>query len=283
MIKIISWNIGKRSDPWRELSQCDADIALLQEAGNPPNELASNIRMITATDFANHAYDRWPMVVQLSDKIDVKDFTLCDIFQHPKTQDLPPDTLAVSDPTTIAIALVTLPDGQKFHVVSLYGRWLKPHASTNSKWGVGYPDASIHRAISDLSVLIGSLDSSTHRILVAGDFNMIYGATEKNKLALPARDQTVIDRFKALGLEFMGPQYPAGRKAEPTPQGLPATTKNLPTYYTSGEKEAAEAQNQLDYVFVSRGFHEKSKVRALNSVEGWGSSDHCRLLIEIVE
>ena len=281
MIRIISWNIGRRLEPWRELSQSDADIALLQEAGNPPKELASNVRVVTATDFANHGYDRWPMVLRLSDKIAVKGFKLLNLPRCPKTQDLPPDTLAVSDPTTIAVALVTLPGGQEFHVVSLYGRWLKPYASTNSKWGVGYPDASIHRAISDLSVLIGSLNPSTHRILVAGDFNMIYGATEKNSLALPARDQTVIDRFKALGLEFLGPQYPAGRRAEPIPQGLPATTKNLPTYYTTHQKMPAKAQNQLDYVFASRGFHEKIKVRALNFVEGWGSSDHCRLLIEV--
>ena len=281
MIKILSWNIANRQEPWREVSRSDADIALLQEAGRVPINLADNVRVVAGADFANHEYDRWPMVVRLSDKIVVKGFKLLSLSQHPKTQSLPPDTLAVSDPTTIAVALVTPPGGPKFHVVSLYGRWLKPHASTNSKWGVGYPDASIHRAISDLSVLIGSLDSGMHRILVAGDFNMIYGATKKNNLALPERDQTVVDRFKALGLEFLGPQYPAGRQAEPTPQGLPATTKNLPTYYTTRQKIPARAQNQLDYVFASRGFHEQIKVRALNSVEEWGSSDHCRLLIEI--
>ena len=179
------------------------------------------------------------------------------------------------------VAAVTPPTGQSFHVVSLYGRWLKPHTSTNSKWGVGYPDASIHRAISDLSVLIGSLNPATHRILVAGDFNTIFGATKNNKLALPERDQTIMDRFKALGLEFMGPQYPAGRRAEPTPQGLPDSTDNLPTYYTTHQKTPAAAQNQLDYVFASRGFHQSVKVKALNAVAEWGSSDHCRLLMEV--
>ena len=41
------------------------------------------------------------------------------------------------------------------------------------------------------------------------------------------------------------------------------------------------AQNQLDYVFASRGFHEGVKVRALNSADEWGASDHCRLLIDV--
>ncbi len=31
----------------------------------------------------------------------------------------------------------------------------------------------------------------------------------------------------------------------------------------------------------SRGFHNGVKVRAMNSVEEWGASDHCRVLIEV--
>lgn len=41
--------------------------------------------------------------------------------------------------------------------------------------------------------------------------------------------------------------------------------------------------NQFDYVFASRGFHRSLKVRAMNGVDEWGPSDHCRLLIEIGE
>ena len=110
---------------------------------------------------------------------------------------------------------------------------------------------------------------------------MIYGATDSNTLALPARDRTVTDRMEALGLEFLGPRYPAARRAGPTPQGLPCDTENVPTYHTT-RQTSATAQNQLDYVFASRGFHEGVKVRALNSVEEWGASDHSRLLIEVV-
>ena len=83
-------------------------------------------------------------------------------------------------------------------------------------------------------------------------------------------------------MEFLGPQSPAGRQATPAPQGLPATTKNVPTFHTA-LKSPETAQNQLDYVFAPRGFHEKVSVRAMNTVREWGASDHCRLLIEVAE
>ncbi len=44
MIRVVSWNIGKRMEPWRELAEMadrgEADLALLQEAGSPPGDLA---------------------------------------------------------------------------------------------------------------------------------------------------------------------------------------------------------------------------------------------------
>ena len=274
-IKILSWNIANRQEPWRELGRSDADIALLQEVGRVPDDLADNIRIATATGFADCPYDRWPLVVQLSERVKVDWFKPIGLLDRAAL-----DEVAVSDPSTIAIARVSPHAGEPFIVASVYARWIKSHVSTKSNWGVGYSDASAHRAISDLSNLIGHVNPSKHRLLVAGDFNMIYGATEDNKLALPARERTIVDRFDALGLEFLGPQYPAGRQADPIPQGLSSDTGNLPTYYTS-RQDPATAQNQLDYVFASRGFHRQISVKALNSAEDWGPSDHCRLLIEV--
>jgi hypothetical protein len=31
-VKLISWNIGHRAEPWRQLLESDADVALLEEA-----------------------------------------------------------------------------------------------------------------------------------------------------------------------------------------------------------------------------------------------------------
>ena len=113
---------------------------------------------------------------------------------------------------------------------------------------------------------------------------MIFGATDDNRVARPARDRTVTDRMAALGMEFLGPRAPAGgRQASPTPPGLPRDTANVPTYYHAASETTETASLQLDYAFASRGFHERVTVRALNSGAEWGSSDHSRLLIEIAD
>ncbi len=302
-VTVVSWNIAKRKEPWRQLVQMDADVALLQEAAPPPDDV---LRLGEATlppaestyhldigpreSWDSHVwnsnwyegrfdnlYDRWAMVVKLSDRVEVEWFKQVSPISEPAEGEL-----AVSGIGTIAAARVTPLDGatDSFIVVSMYARWIRPHPQVKTKWFVGYQDASAHRIVSDLSAFIGSTDSNTHRMLAAGDLNMIFGATDDNSLALPARDRTVTDRMAALGLEFMGPQYPAGRRACPRPSGLPPDTLNVPTYYAP-RSNAATALNQLDYAFASRGFHESVTVRAMNSVEEWGASDHCRLKIEV--
>ena len=285
---VVSWNIAKRHEPWRQLLQMDADIALLQEAGSPPPDVADRVGTGPAEHWDSHIwnsrwyegrfdnlYDRWPMVVKLSDRVEVEWFKQVSPISETRE-----DEIAVSGIGTVAAARIIPKDAAPFIVVSMYARWIKPHPLANSAWRVGYQDGSAHRIISDLSAFIGSTDPSTHRILAAGDLNMIYGATDDNRLALPARDRTVTDRMDALGMEFLGPWHPAGRLACPTPQGLPPYTLNVPTYHTT-RQSSATAQNQLDYVFASRGFHRGVTVRAMNSVDEWGASDHCRLSIEV--
>lgn len=281
---VVCWNIAKRHEPWLELVQMGADLALLQEAGRVPSEVADKVdtgpeehwNSLKWNRDNEVCYDRWPMVVKLSDDVEVEWFKQVAPISRPSH-----DQIAVSGIGTIAAARVIPQDGQPFIAVSMYARWIKPHVSTKSSWSVGYQDGSAHRIISDLSAFIGSTDPTSHRILAAGDLNMIYGATDDNRLALPARDRTVTDRMAALGMEFLGPRYPAGRRASPVPHGLPSDTDNVPTYYTTHQRTPEKAQNQLDYVFASHGFHRSVAVRALNSVEEWGPSDHCRLRIEI--
>ena len=100
------------------------------------------------------------------------------------------------------------------------------------------------------------------------------------RLAMPARDRNVFDRMEALGLELLGPWHPNGRQAKPTPRGLPPDTLSVPTFHHS-QQNRAEPSTNYDYAIASHGFHESVKVRAMNSVEEWGASDHCRLLIEV--
>lgn len=263
VLRLVSWNIGLREAAMGVLKSSVYDVALLQEISLPSDS------------WEREHYDRGARVIRLSDRIQVTGFRNIPQGRRPTCTEV-----AVSVPGTLAAARVIPESGNPFVAVSIYTRWEKPHPSTPTNWGVGYADAMAHRAISDLSAFIGHIDPSTHRILVAGDFNMIHGATDANRLALPARDRSVFGRFEALGFEFLGPQFPCGRMADPTPPGLPDDTGNVPTYHTTRQSPHTAA-NQLDYVFASRGFHESVRVRALNDPEDWGPSDHCRIEIQV--
>ena len=214
-------------------------------------------------------FERWPMVVRLSDRVDVEWFR-----QVGPAGWAAHDEVDVSGIGTIAAARVTPLDGsiEPFVAVSMYGRWMPPHPSENRP-SLLYTDASVHRTISDLSAFIGYEDSRMHRILAAGDLNLVYGYAEggmnENARAYWAgRYATVFDRMDALGLPFVGPQFPHGRQAEPWPDELPRESLNVPTY--SPRRDPARAARQLDFVFASRGFHENVRVRAMNGVEEWG-------------
>ena len=286
MIRVVSWNIAKKHAAWRCLPHMDADVALLQEVGEPPPDVADHLDIGPQESWSSHSWnsdwwrgrwpwlsDRWSMVVKLSDRVEVEWFK-----QIGPVSDFAEGEIAVSGIGTIAAARVTPRDGsvQPFIVASMYARWMRPHSSTKSSWRVGYPDGSAHRIISDLSAFIGSYNPSTHRILAAGDLNMAFNSTDEHD----SRAQTVLDRFRALGLDYLGPQHPAGRQAHPVPAFLKEGALDVPTYH-SLRSNPAGAYVQIDHVFASRGFHESVKARALNEVEEWGPSDHCRIWMEV--
>ena len=278
-IKIVSWNIAKREDPWRELATMaehgEADVALLQEAGSPPDDLEPPLRYEDDAFQDRSFYDRWPLVVRLSDRVEVECFR-----QVPLWSEVGEREIGVSDIGTMAAARV-VPRGRPqdaFIAVSMYARWTRAHPSTGKRPGLS-ADLSAHRILSDMQTFIDYADPSRYRILAAGDLNLIYAATGRGPWF--RRERMVWDRFEGLGLEFLGPQVPNGRQPVARQPGTPADTKNVPTYYTARQRCAANAVRQLDYAFASRGFHNRASVRALNEIDEWGPSDHCRLLIEI--
>ena len=287
MIRVVCWNIAGRRQPWEELLEMDADIALLQEAGYPPFKHVEDRVNIGSIDHWRCAnYDVFPMVVQLSDRVEVDWYTPVPPARvgTGKVKNVSQSELAVSDVTTIAAARVRPTNGEPFIVVSMYARWLNfhPHAHEGpGSWTI-HGDASAHRIVSDLSALIRDPSKSPFRILAAGDLNAIYGGLPSSKLAAVPREDVIFDRMDALGFAFLGPQAPNGRQADPPSRDVPRTTKNVATYHTTRQKPATAA-NQLDYVFATRGFDESISVRALNEADEWGSSDHCRILIEIEE
>jgi endonuclease/exonuclease/phosphatase family metal-dependent hydrolase len=274
-VKIISWNIAHRSQPWYWLLEMDADLALLQEAAEPPPEVAKRIEVDpepwrTAGADAHTPRPWRAAVVRLSDRVHV------DWIESKPIAEAASGELAVSRPGTLAAAWVTSPGGERFVAVSMYAAWMRPHASTGSNWIVS--DASAHHVISDLSAFIGSQHG--HHILAAGDLNILYGYGDYGSAYWRERYRTVFTRMESLGLPFAGPQAPHGRQSDPWPDELPRGSKNVPTYY-SNRQAPATATRQLDYVFASRSLAENMKVRALNEPEQWGPSDHCRLEIEV--
>ena len=272
-VKIISWNIANKYEPWHWLLDSDADLALLQEAGEPPPEVVGCISVgpdpwcIPGADGKR----RWrSAVVKLSDRVEV------DWIEAQSLVETGWDGLAASRPGALAAAHVTPRQGDPFVAVSLYAVWEGPHSSTGNQYI--FADASAHRLISDLSRFIGS--DRKRGILAAGDLNILHGHGEHGSGYWAARYQTVFDRMEALGLTFAGPQAPDGRQADPWPAELPLESKNVPTFHHN-KQTPATATRQLDFVFASQGMSDSVRVRALNDPEQWGPSDHCRLEIEV--
>ena len=270
-VKIVSWNIDGKIDPWSDLAGMDADIALLQEAGEPPVDVSKRI----CVDPAPWHTAGWPgwlrrtAIAKLSDRVEVewieaKSFAEADSGE-----------LAVSRSGTLTAAVVTPPDIEPFVVVSMYSFWEKPHASAGS-WI--FSDASAHRLVSDLSAFIGREDG--HRIVAAGDLNILHRYGDYGNEYWAGRYGSVFDRMEALWLPFVGPQHPNGKQADPWPDELPRDSKNVPTYRTN-RKQPCTATRQLDFVFASKGMADSVCVRALNEPEQWGPSDHCRLEIKV--
>ena len=288
MTTVVCWNMQFKGESWRRLVEMGADVALLQEPCTVPPEVADRVDIgppdADAWDSclwkSPRHHRRWPKVAKLSDRVSVKWFKPALPIDA-----MSDDSLNVSDVQIIAAAEVTPTDGDSkpFIVASMYAAWRWPHPSTGSD--DAHTDASAHRIISDLTHFVANADRKSHRILAAGDLNMDYGMDygwrERGKHRLwYARARTVWNRMEALDFEYMGPRYPNGRRAAPTPEHLPADTKNVATYH-SIRSSPAGAHLQYDHVFASRGFHETIETRAMNGIDEWGPSDHCRLLITV--
>ena len=274
-IRVVSWNIKGREAPWRRLANDQTtDVALLQEAKAPPADLG--LEVIGADGaWATAGWERRffrAVVARCSDRVR--------LLGEPSVRPIGlagPDELAVSRPGTLAVAGVVPTGGNRFTVASVYAPWERPVSWSEGGWI--YADASAHRLISDLSALVRAQQG--HRILVAGDWNILHAYGEDGSPYWAGRYRTVFDRLEAIGLRFVGPQLPEGFPASPRPAELPMDSRDVPTYRTN-ESDPASAQRQLDFVFVSLALAKQIvRVTALNSPEEWGESDHCRVVIDV--
>ncbi len=271
-MKIISWNIAHRQHVWHDIVGSDADIAMLQEAVAPPSDLEGEVDVEdTPWVTASNGNLRWrTSIARLSRAVDI------DRIKTVPYDEVGPGVLGVSRMGSLSAAVVSTPDHDPVTLVSAYAAWERPYASQSKNWI--YADASAHRLLSDVASLIGK--QRGHRIIVSGDFNILYGYGENRSRYWAARYQTVFDRMQAMGLQFIGPQAPNGRQADPWPSELPSDSKNVPTFH-SNRQTPETATRQLDFVFASKALVNNVTVKALNNPEEWGPSDHCRVVIEI--
>jgi hypothetical protein len=240
MLKVVSWNLAHRQESWR-------------------------------TDGASTDRTWRTCVLHLNRQIELQRHSVRSISAAKM------DQLAASCVGTIAAADVIDPTTREtLTVISMYAPWERPHPGTSSDWI--YADASAHRVISDLSIFIGQ--QTRHRIIAAGDLNILYGHGEHGSAYWAARYRTVFDRMSTLGPRFVGPQWPNGRRAEPWPDELPADSLNVPTYFTNRQTPVT-ATRQLDFVFASTAIADRVKVWAKNDPVEWGPSDHCQIQIQV--
>ncbi len=89
---------------------------------------------------------------------------------------------------------------------------------------------------------------------------------------------TIFDRMTAIGVPFVGPKAPHGRQST-DPEKREAG--DVLTFYMPQEGKPEKATQQLDFVFATDNIADRIAVRALNGVDDWGPSDHCRILIDL--
>ena len=199
-------------------------------------------------------YDRWCLVVQLSDRVDVEWFRAV-----PPISELGEQDIAVSGIGTIAAAqgdAARPTEGRSVHYgIHVCAVHEASPVNRHSLAGRRARRVGAPRPLGHLGLHRPTRTRPGTAILAAGDLNMIYGATG-NTLALPTREKAFWDRVAALGLEFLGPQAPDGWQPSGPQPDVPPDTKNVPTWVRNG-RPPEEANRQFDYAIASRGFHAK--------------------------
>lgn len=92
----------------------------------------------------------------------------------------------------------------------------------------------------------------------------------------------MFDRPAALGLRYLGPRAPEGRQADPWPDELPQNSPCVPTFHHYRQTPGSVSR-QLDFVFASDPIADRVLTRAINGIDEWGPSDHCRVVIVVDE
>lgn len=267
MLSLLSWNVGKNPNAWEEAAAHDTDVLLLQEvsSGTPTGMQVVAPSLEGPWLTGGWKTRPWSTAVAVRDGLDAEPVATAALDAANQ------DQFGVSRAGSLAAVTVHPASGGPITVVSVYAAWENPLASLSSSWI--YADASAHRIVSDVSALIGR--GKGHRILVAGDWNILRGYGERGSPYWRDRYATLFARMEALGLPFVGPV--AGRR--PDHRGdrgeMPTDSDTTPTYWPAG----GTPTRQLDFVFASEGLQQHVRADALN--DGTWTRDHCPIRIEV--
>jgi endonuclease/exonuclease/phosphatase family metal-dependent hydrolase len=251
----MSWNCARKPGSWRKAAESGADVLLLQEA--TPGPVPRGLRVV-APDLENPwrtggwKSRPWCTAVVVREDVQARPLPVAALDTAKA------DQLGVSRAGSLAAAILSLPNDAPITVISIYASWEDPISAVASRWI--YADASAHRIVSDLSALIGR--ERGHRLLIAGDWNILRGYGEHGSQYWRARYESVFTCMEALGLRLVGPF--AGRRPDPWPSELPVDSDTTPTYWPPGGRPT----RQLDFVFASSELASRVRIAALNAVRG---------------
>jgi hypothetical protein len=270
VVELVSWNVN-RHDVWNDLgADTELDFALLQECPRPP---AGQLEACVPPADGDWTTTHWPSelrtcIAQLSNRYRLVPHGLRDLHNDNLTG------LGVSRRGTLSVADIYRGEDRLVTVAAAYAAWERSPDRT----GFIYADASAHRLLSDLTPLLtGRRDE---RLVVAGDSTSFSGTAST---ATPTLPRAISPCSTALGrwdcASSVRRRREGGRRIRGR-QELPRDSLKVPTFYHSRQTPAT-ATRQLDFVFATENIADQVTVRAINAVEEWAPSDHCRIAISV--
>ncbi|WP_100422554.1 endonuclease/exonuclease/phosphatase family protein [Sediminihabitans luteus] len=209
MLTIASWNMNQRDSAWSRLDvlaeQHDVSVALLQEARrpadarggwqlHPPVEDAGRWRIAVPGRYRAANGSLKPTRRHFASAIASREGLV--VPRDPSAlHEVVDGEFARSHPGQFAVGDIQTDRGARVTVISLYGICDRMLDS-----GTMYPEATLHRAISDLTPIFQ--ERASDYVLVAGDLNLY---SYSDGTIWGRRGMTVFERLAAYGLDVLGP------------------------------------------------------------------------------
>jgi exonuclease III len=280
-LRVVTWNMDHwkhRSDldhtrkAWEHLAKLNPNVALVQEAVPPPGTLASTWTVVPAVHDAarwtTSATQRWgTAVVGVDPSLRISEIKVTRVGE-PRDR----GSLTISHPGAYCAAELTLSNGRRLHLVSVYGLLEGPLRN-----GTTYAVTTVHRTLSDLTPLLDVARARKVPVILGGDFNV------STQVPRPDREahRLVLKRLDAFGLGdcLRDCRAPPPRISEGCPCDEGTECRHVQTHRHSRSKKPW----QNDYVFASRTLLPSVAGTVNNAADNpaWELSDHCPVVVDL--